>query len=196
MSIGKTYSLIKIDDKELEDSLSKISVGFSLVLIEDRNKYLVITGKKDLFKSIKSNLKSSYSNNNQEFVEVYMFDLKTNKITLLPGKGKIPKVSSFQKCININDFVFCYGGMNISQKGEINTSNELNSFNLTTNEWFSKGYKDCFPNDRIDFSFNKIIAFGLLYGGISMTKEQYHDELWIFNSKDQNWTFLETTVNI
>lgn len=192
MSSLRTYNVTNIEDKELEEPISKISTGYSFVFIEDKNKYLLITGKKDLFKSFKSNLKSNFT----DLVDTYLFDLETNKITLLQAKGKIPKATSFQKCININEFVYCYGGIVISQKGEVNTLNELNSFNLTTNEWSSKTFKEAFPNDRFDFTFNKIITIGLLYGGLSMPKEKYNDDLWIFNSKEQNWILAETTVII
>ena len=197
MSSNKTFNFVNLERKELEDSFSKISIGYSFVYIEDRNKYLMLTGLNDLVKLLSKNEFKSNAQQEQTNVEAYIYDLETNKFNLLSTKGKIPKVCSFRKCINIGTFVYCFGGLVITSKGEFKTLSDLYSFNLNTNEWNILANKEDSPNDRIDFTFDKIINMGIIYGGISLPKEQYFDDLWLFKTKeDGNWTRFETNVRI
>jgi N-acetylneuraminic acid mutarotase len=96
--------------------------------------------------------------------------------------------------LNINNYVYCYGGLDVGPKGELKIIKDMYCFNLNSNEWSTITFKDKYPNDRCDFSFNKLINIGILYGGTSLTKEQMYNELWVFNSKDQKWSLLDTQV--
>lgn len=193
MSIPKTVlNLSIIEDKNIEESLSKISVGSSIVPLEDKKGYyLVITCKKDPFKLPKTNLKYQIQN---EDVETYLYHLESNKLELIQTTGNRPKACSFLKCLNFNNYVYCYGGIIIGQKGEIKIQKDMLCFNINLNEWQTIVFKEKYPNDRFDFSFNKLINTGILYGGVSLTKDQVFDELWMFNSKDHKWNLFDTQV--
>jgi hypothetical protein len=120
--------------------------------------------------------------------------LETNKLELVQTTGCIPKACCFFKCLNINNHVYCLGGLDIGQKGELKILKEMYCLNLNSNEWSIISIKDKYPNDRCDFSFNKLINVGILYGGTSPNKEYMYNELWLFNSKDYKWSLLETKV--
>jgi hypothetical protein len=190
------FSVINLEKKELEDTLSKISPGYAIVLLEGRNKFLMISGIKDIFKILKKDVKFN-PQDCLKSVETYLFDLETNKFSLLSTKGSIPKVSSFRKCVHLQDCVYLFGGITLTPKGMFKTSNDLYMLNLSNNEWTllsNNSSKDEYPTDRFDFSFNKITNLGLLYGGISLPNETQNDELWVFEGKDNNWMKLDTKV--
>jgi hypothetical protein len=194
-SLKTVLNLSIIEDRNIEESLSKISVGSSMIPLENqKGHYLLIAGKKDPFKLGKTTLKSNNSQTNTEDIKTYLFQLETNKLELIQTTGIIPKACCFLKCLNFDNFVYCYGGLDQGQKGELKIIKDMYCFNLNSNEWSTITFKDKYPNDRCDFSFNKLINIGILYGGTSLTKEQMFSELWVFNSKDHKWSLLNTQV--
>jgi hypothetical protein len=185
------FTISIIEDKDFEESLSKCHVGSTFIPIEEKNECIMISGMKDVFKQFKSSLKS-YQNTDQ--CEVYSFNRESNRFSLINTKGKTPKSINFFKSINIEGNIYSFGGLTIGSKSEFKTTNDFNCFNTNNSEWIQITPSSEYPSDRFEFSFNKIVTIGILYGGISLPKEIYLDDLWLFDSQTGNWINFDTSV--
>ncbi|MCQ2817125.1 MAG: hypothetical protein MJ252_07660 [archaeon] len=134
---------------------------------------------------IGNNLSENYYAKNQ--IDVYVYDMEPeSKWYKMTSSGNVPKARSGHQCINIGQYIFLFGGVELGPKSENLSSDELYVLNTRTFVW-KKIVSNNSPYNRTDFKWIKLDKIAYLYGGCSSPSEKFYNDLWMFKYQDQDF---------
>lgn len=120
-------------------------------------------------------------------IEVYIYETEGDRSYWykMPQKGFGPKSKSCHRCIYISPYIFLFGGVELGQKAENVSTDELYVLNTLTFDW-KKISSQCSPTKRTDFQWVLINNYAYLYGGESSPDQKFYNDMWCFSFNQNN----------